>query len=557
MAHRLRRGDDEIKLEPKVMQLLTYLAGRHGEVVSRRELEAEVWSGALVTDDAVTRAVIKLRKALGDDARHPRYVETIAKTGYRLIATTQPDTSTHPSIDDGSHSDSSSDLASPATSPSPARSIGKLGIGIGILVLTTVLGLTIWWLVSRTATVNLPDLPALAVARPVIAVLPFENISANPEQDYFSDGITEDLITELSKLSGLQVVARSSTFAYRDGAYSARQIGQELGANYIVRGSVQRAGGRLRINVRLTDAMSDRNRWAERYDRELADVFRVQDEITIRVVSALQVELAPGERQRLTREYSANVEAYDQFLQGLDFLGRRSNNDNLAARAHFERAIELEPSFARAYSGLAMAYAQEAVYDRGPKVREALVQAEILARKGLQIDDSLPQLRFVVAMVEMFKGNLGAATAEVSRAIELKPSYADGFGLLARILHFAGRPGKGLEAMDQAIKLNPRVPAIYRMVKGSLLYQLGKHGTALRELQTSVEVSPNLLLSRLYLTAVYAATGQLDAAQWEVEEILALNPEFTLYDLDYGFPVRDPELFKRFLNDLQRAGLSY
>ncbi len=269
------------------------------------------------------------------------------------------------------------------------------------------------------------------------------------------------------------------------------------------------------------------------------------------------MELAPSERRRLSKAYVTSVEAYDEFLHGLDLLGRRSGPDNAEAKAHFERALELEPGFARAYAGLAQAYSQDAVYSRGPQVVQSLATAEVLARQGLEIDDSVPQLRYVMAMVEMFKGDLANAVAEVSRAIELKPSYADGYGLLARILHFSGRPKEGLEALGQAVKLNPRVPSLYRMVKGALLYQMGDNQGALRELQDSVEVSPNLLLSRLTLAAVYAATGQLDAANWEVEEILANNPDFTLNDLDHGFPIRDPVYHDRFVTDLQRAGLGY
>jgi adenylate cyclase len=399
------------------------------------------------------------------------------------------------------------------------------------------------------------DKPPGFSGRHTVAVLPFENLTRNSEQDYFTDGITEDLITDLSKLSSLRVVARSSVMSYRDSTDTDQQIGSELGVRFIVRGSVQRAGQRLRINVRLTDAQENQNRWAERYDRELSDIFSMQDEIAARVVSALEIELAPDDRQRLTHRYVTSVEAYDEFLRGLDLLGRRSGEDNDIAKSHFEQAIALEPRFSRAYAGLAQAYAQDAVYNRGPTAMQSLAQAEALARKGLEIDATLPQLRFVISMVEMFNGNLESATAEVLRAIELKPSYADGYGLLARIMHFDGRPDEGLEAIAQAIRLNPRVPALYRMVHGALLYQLGRNEAALQELSASVDNSPNLLLSRLYLAAAYAGSNQLDQAKWEVEEILSFNPLFTVAYLDYGFPMRDQELRQRFLADLRRAGL--
>ena len=412
------------------------------------------------------------------------------------------------------------------------------------------------WVVTRQFQTGPAEQQTTTPAEPhTLAVLPFENLTRDPQQDYFTDGITEDLITDLSKLSSLRVVARSSVMAYRNSTGTDRQIGSELGVRYIVRGSVQRAGQRLRINVRLTDARDDRNRWAERYDRELSDIFRMQDEITSRVVAALEIELAPGERQRLTRNYVMSLEAYDEYLRGLDLLGRRSGDDNDLAKAHFERAIALEPRFVRAYAGLAQTYSQDAVYDRGPNVAQSLVRAEALARKGLEIDNTLPQLRFVIGMVEMFKGNLESATAEVLRAIDLKPSYADGYGLLARIMHFADRPEEGREAIAQAIRLNPRVPALYRMVDGALLYQLGRHDEAIGQLTMSVNVSPNLLLSRLYLAAAYAGSNRLDEAKWEVDEILSFNPDFNVTYLDYGFPMRDQLFRQRFFDDLRRAGL--
>jgi TolB-like protein/DNA-binding winged helix-turn-helix (wHTH) protein/Tfp pilus assembly protein PilF len=556
-SNRLRKADGEVRLEPKVMRVLLLLAERHGRVVSRRELEEKIWPRVIVSDDAVTNTLIKLRKALGDDARRPRYIETIAKSGYRLFANVTPLAidKVGPESAAAARNTGLAHRQSPAAPTASDDSAPSLRRRLFLAVAVSLVALMIGWLAWRTPRDSQVEGPVLTPGRPVVAVLPFENLTADTEQDYFAGGVTEDLITDLSKLSGLQVVARNSVFAYQGSVETESKIGRELGARYLVKGSVQRAGGRLRINVRLTDAIAGRNRWAERYDRGIADIFQVQDEIAARVVSALQVELAPGELQRLTRSYATNVEAYDQYLRGLDLLGRRASADNPQARSYFQRAIELEPGFARAYAGLAMTYALHAVYGAGPAVVQSLTRAEEVARQGLEIDDSLPQLRYALGLLEMYKGNLTAAIAEVSRAIELRPSYADGYGLLAWILHFAGRPEEGLEAMQQAIALNPHATALYRTVKGALHYELGELEQALRLLQESVAMSPDQLLTRLFLAAVYAATGDLEAARWEAEEVRALDPDFTL-DLDYGFPIRDPRYRARFLTDLQRAGLS-
>jgi TolB-like protein/DNA-binding winged helix-turn-helix (wHTH) protein len=554
--HRLSRDDEEVRLEPKVMRVLVFLAQHPQRVVKRGELEAAVWPGMVVTDDAVTNTVIKLRRALGDDARNPRYIETIAKSGYRLIADVESvDTAASEPVParDGAPGDFSTPVRSGEPTvpgnlaPRFAHLIPALLAAVPLIALA--IG---WWLMQSDD--GAPP-PVSVPVRPVVAVLPFENLSGDPERGYFVDGITEDLITDLSKLSGLQVVARNSVMAYRDSNEPASRIGGELGADYLVRGSVQRAGQQLRINVRLIDPDEDRNRWAERYDRQLADIFRIQDEIASHVVTALQVELAPGEQRRLVSDYVTSVEAYDAFLRGLDLLGRRASADNPEARRYFRQAIELEPRFARAYAGLAMTYALHALYGHGPGVLQSLDEAEKLARQGLAIDQNLPQLRYALGLVEMYRGNLAAAIAEVSRAIELRPSYADGYGLLAWILHFAGRPHDGLNAIRQAVALNPRVPALYLTVEAALHYQLENLDDALRLLEASVEVSPNQLLTRLLLSAVYAATGDLDAARWEVEELQALEPGFEL-DLDYGFPIRDPQYRRRFVADLQRAGLA-
>ena len=552
-SHRLTRDDEEVRIEPKVMRVLLFLAGHPQRVVKRDELEAAVWPGRVVTDDAVTNTVIKLRRALGDDARNPRYIDTIAKSGYRLIAEVgSPDSAVAARRTREAHPGGVSALLrhdGPTVAGHPAPRFARLIPTLLASVPLIALAVGLW--LTRSPGSAPPPLPH---ARPVIAVLPFEDLSGDAGRGYFAGGITEDLITDLSKLSGLQVVARNSVMSFRNSSVPASRIGAELGADYLVRGSVQHAGQRLRINVRLIDAGVDRNRWAERYDVELADVFEVQDEIAAHVVAVLQVELAAGEERRLVSDYVTSVEAYDAFLRGLDLIGRRTSTENPEARRHFLEAIALEPGFARAYAGLAMTYALHALYGHGRGVLQSLDEAERLARQGLAIDGNLPQLRYALGLVETYRGNLAAAITEVSRAIELRPSYADGYGLLAWILHFAGRPHDGLKAMQRAVALNPRVPALYLTVEAALHYELENLDAALRLLQASIEISPNQLLTRLLLSAVYAATGDLDAARWEVEELRALEPGFEL-ELDHGFPIRDPQYRRRFVADLARAGI--
>ncbi len=549
VTNRLFRVDEQVRVEPKVMRVLTYLAERRGEVVSRRELEANVWTGMVVTDDAVTNTIIKLRKALGDNARDPKYIETISKSGYRLITDTS--TRTVPAmLSTGAASEHHPELReTPQTQWGWSRLLvaGLLGLS-GILIL---------WLTVFPREEIFERGDGTPTTRPVVAVLPFENLSTDSEQDYFSDGITEDLITDLSKVASLRVVARNSVFAYKGSTETEQQIGSQLRARYIVKGSVRRAEQRLRINVRLTDARDGRNRWAERYDSKISDIFHLQDEITHRVVSALRVELSPSERQRLVRDYTTSVEAYDWYLRGLEHYGRRSGEDNVLAKEFFERAIAIEPGFARAYAGLALTYSINSINGWGKSLKQSLAKAESLALKARQLDENLPQVQFVMGEVEMYRYNYTAALDQLAQAIELKPSYADAYALLAWILHFTGRPEEGLAAMDQAIDLNPRVPGAYRMVQGALRYELEEIGEAVRLLELAVEINPNFQLARVFLAAAYTAAGQSEAANWQVMEIFTLNPEFSLSDVDQGSPIRDPIYKERFLRDLQSAGLSY
>jgi len=540
-ANRLFRPDKEVRVEPKVMRVLTYLVERRGEVVSRHDLEANVWTGMIVTDDAVTNTVIKLRKALGDNARDPQYIQTIAKTGYRLIGEISPVPRTADQI---------------STAPAgtrPAQPSWSKILVVGILVL---LGVLVFWLTATPPQPSQGRAEHVLTGKLMVAVLPFENLSGDPEQDYFSDGITEDLITDLSKIAGLRVVARNSVFAYKGSPETEQQIGAELHARYVVTGSVRRAEERLRINVRLTDAKDGSNRWAERYDRKISDIFHLQDEITQRVVSALQVELSSGDLERLVKDYATSVEAYDLFLRGLDHFGRRSVEDNALAKEYFERATAMEPGFARAYAGLALTYTANLVNGWGTTLEQSLASAEFLTKKAMQLDDALPQVHFVSGLVEMYRQNYAAALKEMAKAIELKPSYADAYALLGWILHFAGRPQEGLEAMQQAIDLNPRVPATYQLVEGALHYELEDISEAIRVLELGVENNPSYQLVRVFLAASYAAGERFEDASWQIAEILTLDPDFTLTDVERGAPIRDPVYKQRFLRDLQRAGLS-
>ncbi len=530
------------------MQVLVYLADKAGKVVSREELEANIWTGRVVGYDAVANTIIKLRKAFEDDSRNPRFIETISKTGYRLIAKVE-----HADLEPIRLSDvETKDPESEKSTFLKRRPSIPLLVGV---LLFLVIG--IWLLLTGEdppSNQNQPESTALP-EKPSIAVLPLLNVSADPEQEYFSDGITEDLITDLSKIQGLVVVARNSVFVYKGSREHEQVIGRELGVRYVLKGSVQRAMNHVRLNVQLIDVAGGRNLWAERYDQELGDIFQIQDDVSARIVSAMEVELAPADRRRLSRNYIASVEAYDEFLKGLDHHGRRSPDDSLLAKTHFRKAIELDPGFARAYASLALAYSRDSIDGWGPSVRESLEQASSLARRALQLDASIPQPYFVISQMKLFQRDYTAAIKDIEKAIGLNSSYADGYALLAWIMHFAGRPEEGLDIMQRAIRLNPRVPAIYRLVLGGIQYARGDLEQAVELLRTGAKISPDYQQIRVWLVAAYAAAGLMDEAEWEVVEILTINPSFSLKSVEIAFPFRDPLYRDRFIADLKKAGL--
>lgn len=550
-ANRLLRDGDEVRLEPKAMSVLVYLASHRGRVVSRDELESAVWTGMVVGYDAITNAVIKLRRALGDNSRAPRIIETISKTGYRLIAEVGP------IVEPARVFAPTPDAAIPTAPRTPAsrpmrRRLGLLPVAAVLALLLVVVATAIYLWRAPQDPVQVTSTPPERVS---IAVLPFDNPTADPSQDYFANGITEDLITDLSKVSGLLVVARNSAFAYQDSTEPADSIGRALGVRFLLKGSLRRQGQQLRLNVRLIDSQDGRTLWAERYDRQLTDVFVVQDELTAQIVSALQVELAPADRKRLARNHEASVAAYDELLRGNNFYGRRSFAGNELAKAHYQRAIALDPGFARAYSALALAHSRGAVDGWEAGAHGAMERAATLVDQALKLDPTVPQIYFVRCQIALYRGDHADAIREAETAIALSPGYADAYAVLAMVLHYAGRPAEGLEELARAVRLNPTLPSIYRLVRGALHYSLGDYPSAIADLEPAIPMNPTYQMLHLWLAAAYAGSGRIEEAQWEAAELMALNPGFSLEHVRSVYPIRDPAYMERLIADLYKAGL--
>jgi adenylate cyclase len=542
------RDGRSVKLEPKVMDLLVYLARRPAKVLPREELEDAIWAGTVVGYDALTSAIIKLRKAFDDDSRHPWLIETVPKRGYRLIAPVNdadPATSPEPVTEPGAESPPE---ARPLSAGPGRRRLARAALAAAAVVLASLV--VAWFALDRTS----PDVvPAPAAS---IAVLPFANLSGDPDFEYFSDGITEDIITDLSKVSSLLVIARNSAFAYKDQPLSLKSVAEALRVRYVLEGSVRRSGDTIRINAKLIDAATGSHLWVERYDRHIQDIFAVQDDVTHNIVSALALTLTDEENKRVARRYTHSVAAYDLFLRGQSFYARSTEQDNARARELYMRAIEIDPAFARAHAAVALTHTEDFRHGWGSDPARSISQAVARAKQAVALDDSIPQTWWTLGYVYVSnrQNKEGATAAE--RAIALDPNNADAKTTLAYARVYQNRPQDAIALVSKAMQLNPRYPSQYPSILGRAYYHLGQYEQAAETLRQAVELNPNRTPARLYLLLSYVALGKLDEASWEGSEILVNDPGFSVATVDQILPVSDPRELARMRDDLRRAGLN-
>jgi adenylate cyclase len=393
--------------------------------------------------------------------------------------------------------------------------------------------------------------------KPSIAVLPFKNMSGDPEQEYFADGMTEDLITDLAKISGLVVVARNSTFAYKGQSPDVREVARQLDVRYVVEGSVRKAGGRIRINAQLIDAETGAHLWAERYDRETEDIFDLQDEVRARIVAALRVKLTPAEESRLAHQLTSNPEAYDYWLRGLRQVSFFTKQGNAESRRLFERALELDPGFAAALATLATSYSLAAENGWSSAPTDSMAEARVLAEKAVALDEDLPLARWVLGRVlsrrQHFDGD--RAIAELQKAIALDPNYADAYALLANVLVFVGRAEEALAQIERAMRLNPHFPFWYFYVRGISQFHLTRYDAAAEDLRKAIERNPTAPWPHRFLAATYGQLGMKDEAEWELEELRALGYDPTIATVRRTINIVSPAYLELYLNGLRKAGV--
>lgn len=530
----LTRAGQLAKLEPKVMELLVYLAQRPGRVLSREELERVIWAGTVVGYDALTNAIIKLRKALGDGSREPRFIETVPKRGYRLIA---PVTA----FDD----------APSLSVPQPGPTVQKQRVSRNLVwAIVALASVAIGWatfdhLGSRTTRI------------PSIAVLPFANLGGDPKLAYFSDGVREDIITDLSKLSGLRVMTHDPASSHQGNTRALAGPADTSGARYVLEGSVRRSDDDIRITAKLIDTKTGSHLWAEGYNRRMRDLFAVQDDITRNIVAALTLALTDEEKEYVARRDTRSVEAYDLFLQGQARYALNLREENLAARDYFLQALARDGNFTRAHGALALTHTDDLRSGWSSDPRASADAALRHAERAVALDARSAQAHWILGYVHLFAHkDLSAALKMGERAVTLDPNNANAHGLLGMSSIYLGDTRTAIRHAERALLLDPENPARYRTVLSLAHYFAGRYDQALATLEQTLDQNPDRLLPLLYLAATLSQMGKQDDARWVADTVRTKYPDYKLQVWADLQPFANQSQHRKIVDDLRRAGLS-
>jgi adenylate cyclase len=391
---------------------------------------------------------------------------------------------------------------------------------------------------------------------PSIAVLPFNNISGDPEQEYFSDGITEDIITDLSKVAGLMVIARNSSFAYKGKSPDIRTVGRELGVRSVLEGSIRRAGSRVRITAQLINAANGAHLWAERYDRELTDIFAVQDEVTRHIVDALKVKLSPSEAAQIAGAPTKSIEAHDLFLRARELLlGRKKDREMFdQVVALLRRAIELDPDYAEPYAALAMAHGLD-FQNHWSGASDAVELATQFSAVAIEKGPTSAYTHYMAAVVALWKRDFDRARREANAALKLSPNYALAYGALGFAEVFAGKPLTAVPLLEQAMRYDPMFAQQYMHFLGSAYLVAGKYEIAAATFRERIRLVPETDLSRGLLISALGHLGEVEEAQRAWDELKKINPNYSLADHLARLPFSDPAQAAKVKEGLTKAGL--
>ena len=501
----LRRGAAPVAVEPQVFDLLVHLVRHRDRVVSKDELLATVWHGRIVSDSALFNRINAARSAIGDSGNRQRLIKTLPRKGLRFVGD--------------------------VCESKPAAATGT--------------------------QVGPPASPSLALPdRPSIAVLPFANMSGDPDQDYFADGISEDLITGLARIRWLFVIARNSSFIYKGRAVDVSQVARELGVRYVLEGSVRRSGRRLRISAQLVDAITGAHYWAERYDRELGEIFSVQDEITRSVAAAIEPQLLAAEGVRTLARSADDLGAWELVARAQTHFWRLTRDDCAAAVEPLKRAVETFPDYAPA-RGL-LGFCQVFSAHMGWSDREqGLLAGRQQAVRAIALDDRHPWGHIALAYWAMMDRRTEELIAAFRRAVSLNPNSAAAHSHLSRGFAFAGRDREAIEHADVAIRLSPLDPemALFLGAIAVAHYAAGRYTETIERSLEAQRLRPGFQGSRRLLCASLAQAGRIDEARSLLATIRREQPQLSLAWIRANVPYQTPELMERYLEGFRKAGL--
>jgi TolB-like protein/cytochrome c-type biogenesis protein CcmH/NrfG len=498
----LHRGDSSIAVEPQVFDLLLYLVENRERVVSKDDLIASVWRGRIVSESTLASRINAARRAIGDNGEAQQLIRTLARRGVRFVG----EVSTR--VDGGA-----------------SAMAGQLEA------------------VTRAE-------------RPAIAVLPFTNAGGEPEQDYFADGIAEDIITELSRQRWFLVIARNSSFAYKGRPTPMKEIGAELGVSYLVEGSVRRSGEHVRITAQLNDVATGQQLWAERYDRRLSDVFAIQDEIAEAIVSAIEPQVHVAESFRAQRKAPGSLDAWDLVVRALSHYWRVTPEDNRQARRLLEQAIAIDPNYAQALAVFAVSYAFGA-HMGWEDVTVAVPAAERAALDAMRADSGDPWAHLALATVHLHRGRFEDSLAAFEMAIRLNPNFSLAQGYYGLVLSTVGRWREGADHARRALRLSPRDPfsSIFSGVVAYAEFVGRNYAEAVRLARECVRHRPDFVAGHRILTAAAAMAGDMDLARSALQELLQAQPNMSLAWVETQALVKDEAERAHYLEAFRRAGL--
>ena len=498
----LRRGSELVPIGPQVFDLLVYLLKNRERVVSKDDLIEGVWGGRIVSESTLTSHINAVRKAVGDSGDEQHLIRTIARKGFRFVGDISE--ARPPVRHDG---------------PNPA--------------------------------LPLPD-------KPSIAVLSFQNLSGDPEQEYFADGVVEDIIMALSRMRWLFVIARNSSFTYKGRAVDVKQVGRELGVRYVLEGSVRKSANRVRVTGQLVDASSGVHIWGDRFEGALEDIFDLQDQVTASVVGAIAPKLEQAEIERATRKPTESLDAYDHFLRGMASFYQRTKEANSEALRLFSKAIELDPKFASAYGMAAWCYVWRKINGWMTDREREIAEAARLARLAVELGkyDAVALCRAGHAIGFLIH-DLDSGITFIDQALVLNPNLATAWYLGGWLRAYRGEPDIAIEHLARAMRLSPLDPTLYHMQAGTAFahFLAGRFDDASSWAEKPFRNEPNYLPAATVKAASNALAGRMDEARQAMERSRQIDPALRISSLKDWYPLHRPEHLARWADGLRKAGL--